>query len=108
MFDISLEFVGYLIAMAGVTYLVRMIPLVFMRRRITSKFVLSFLYYAPYAVLSAMTFPAILYSTSSMISAAIGTAVALILSFMRKSLITVAASSAVTVLAVELVMSMLL
>ena len=100
--DISLEFIGYLAVMAGVTYLIRMLPLVFFRRKITSVFVRSFLYYAPYAVLSAMTFPAIIYSTSHIVSALIGTLVALVLAFMRKGLVTVAACAAVAVLVVEL------
>ena len=102
MLDISIEFVGYLAVMAGVTYLIRMLPLVFLRRKINSVFIRSFLYYAPYAVLSAMTFPAIIYSTSHIVSAICGTAVALLLAFMRKSLVTVAACAAVTVLVIEL------
>ena len=102
MLDISLEFIGYLAVMAIVTYLIRMLPLVFVRRRIRSQFLRSFLYYVPYAVLSAMTFPAILYSTSSMISAVLGTAVALILAFKGKSLVTVAAFAALAVLSSEL------
>lgn len=104
MLDISPEFLIYLAAMAGVTYLVRMIPLVFVRRRITSRFIRSFLYYAPYAVLSAMTFPAIIYATSHPISAIIGTLVALLLAFYRRSLIVVAASSALAVLITEILL----
>ena len=50
-----------IVVMAGITYLIRMIPLVFFRKKIRSKYVLSVLYYIPYAVLSAMTFPYIFY-----------------------------------------------
>ena len=104
MLDISLEFVLYLLLMAGVTYLIRMLPLVFFRRRIRSRRVRSFLFYAPYSVLTAMTFPAIFYSTGSTVSAVFGTLVALVLAFYRRSLVTVAAVSAVAVLVCELVL----
>ena len=93
--------------MAGVTYLVRMIPLVFCRKKIKSRFIRSFLYYVPYTVLSVMTFPAILFATSSIISAVVGTAVALLLAFMRRSLLTVAAGSAASVLITELILTLI-
>ena len=76
--------------MALVTYVPRMIPLTFMRRKITNRFVRSFLYYTPYAVLAAMTLPAILYSTSGMASAAVGLVVAVILAYRNHGLLTVA------------------
>lgn len=88
--------------MAGVTYLIRMIPLVFFRKRIDNLFIRSFLAYVPYAVLSAMTFPDILYSTGSTVSAAVGTAAALILAFYNKSLLTVAISASAVVFAAQL------
>ena len=103
----SIRFILYLITMAGVTYLVRMIPLVFCRKKIKSRFIRSFLYYVPYTVLSVMTFPAILFATSSMISAVVGTAVALLLAFMRRSLLTVAAGSAASVLITELIITLI-
>lgn len=80
--------------MAGVTYLVRMLPFTLFRRRIRSKFLKSFLFYIPYAVLGAMTFPAILYSTGSTVTAAAGTAVALLLSYFNQPLIVVALAAA--------------
>lgn len=76
--------------MALVTYIPRMIPLTFMRRKITSRFVRSFLYYTPYAVLTAMTLPAILYSTSGMASAVVGMIVAIILAYRNHGLLVVA------------------
>ena len=54
----------YILVMAGVTYLIRMLPLVLFKKEITSPFVKSFLYYVPYACLAAMTFPAILTATA--------------------------------------------
>lgn len=80
----------YLIVMAGVTYLIRMLPLVAFRKKIRSPFVRSFLYYVPYAVLGAMTFPDILYSTGHIATACAGLAVALFLSWKEKPLLTVA------------------
>lgn len=94
----------YILVMALVTYLVRMLPLVFFKRRIENRFVKSFLYYVPYAVLAAMTFPAILYATSSVASALVGLCVALILAFMERGLLTVALSSCAAVIITELLM----
>ena len=99
------NFFLYLIIMAGVTYLVRMLPLVLFRRKITNRFVRSFLYYVPYAVLSVMTFPGIFYSTGHVISAIVGTAVALILSYNKRSLIAVASFAALAVLITEVAIS---
>ena len=87
-----------IVTMAGVTYLIRMIPMVFFRKKITSRFIQSLLFYMPYAVLSAMTFPHIFYSTGSFWTALIGTAVALIAAACKRSLLVVAILSAVSVL----------
>ncbi|MGI6050193.1 MAG: AzlD domain-containing protein [Acetivibrionales bacterium] len=94
----------YIIIMAGVTYLTRMLPMVIFKKKIESTFIKSFLYYIPYAVLGAMTFPAILSSTSSVYSAIAGAAVAIILALKEKSLITVAISASLTVYIVELIL----
>ena len=75
--------------MTLVTYLVRVIPLVVFKKKIESRFIKSFLYYVPYAVLSCMTFPAILYSTNNIYTAIIGSSVALIASFFKLKLIYV-------------------
>ena len=98
------SFAVYLIAMAGITYLIRMLPLVLVKKKIKNKYILSFLYYIPYAVLTVMTIPAIFYSTSYMISALVGFVIALILAYMKKSLVTVAAFSCVGVFLVELML----
>lgn len=92
----------YLAVMAGITYLIRMLPLVLVKEKIKNKFILSFLYYIPYSVLSVMTFPAVFYSTGNVVSATAGTIVALLLAFWGRSLVTVAAVSALSVFLVEL------
>ena len=86
----------YIAVMAGVTYLIRMIPFTVFRRQIQSRFVRSLLYYLPYAVLSAMTIPAIFYATGNMVTAAVGTAVALVLAYLRLPLIVVALAAALS------------
>ena len=83
-------FVPLLIVMAVTTYLVRMIPFAVFRKKLERPSVKAFFDYIPYTVLSAMTFPAILYSTGSFIAALIGFGVAMILGFFEKSLIVVA------------------
>ncbi len=80
----------YMAVMAGVTYLIRMIPFTLFRQKIKSSFFKSFLYYIPYAVLSAMTIPAIFYSTGDIYTSAIGTAVAVLLAYLKLPLIVVA------------------
>lgn len=87
----------YIIVMAGVTYLIRMVPFTFFRKKIKSRFFRSFLFYIPYAVLTAMTIPAIFYSTGSIITAAAGTAAALILAYLGLPLIVVALSASLAV-----------
>ena len=86
----------YIIVMAGVTYLIRMLPFTFFRREIKSRTLRSFLYYIPYAVLAAMTVPAIFYSTGNAVTAAAGTAAALIMSWFDLPLIAVALTAAGT------------
>lgn len=97
-----MNFPVYLIITAGTTYLVRMLPLVLMKGRITNRFLLSFLHYIPYAVLSVMTIPAIFSATGDLRTAAAGFAVAMILAWRGKSLLTVAAAACTAVLAAEL------
>ena len=89
--------IAAILIMALVTYLPRMLPLVLFRKKIRNTFVRSFLGYVPYAVLAAMTFPAILSSTSMTVSAAAGLVVALILSYFGKGLLTVALSATAAV-----------
>ena len=100
-------FFVYLLVMAGVTYLVRMLPLVLVKRKIENRFILSFLYYMPYAVLSVMTVPAIFYATGSITSAAVGFLTAMALAYFGKSLVIVAGASSLAVLIVELLMQYL-
>ena len=97
------DYIIYILVMAGVTYLIRMLPLTLVRGKIESPFVKSFIFYVPYAVLSAMTIPAIFYSTSSLASAIAGLVVAIVLAFIGKSLLTVALSACASVFIVELI-----
>lgn len=99
-----MTFLPYLVVMAGVTYLIRVIPFVLINKKIENKFINSFLYYIPYAVLSAMTFPAILYATGSIISAAAGLLAAIFIAYKGKGLLVVAIGACTAVLAVELIM----
>ena len=94
-------FYPYLLVMAGVTYLIRMLPLTVFRREIRSPFLRSFLYYVPYAVLSAMTFPAIVDSTGSRLGAAAGCGAALVLAYFRKGLLLVAVGAAAAAFLVQ-------
>ena len=91
--------------MALVTYLPRMLPLAIFKKKIQNKFIRSFLIYVPYAVLAAMTFPEIFSSTSSLVSALAGTAVAIVLAYWGKGLLTVALSATAAVFVTEQILS---
>lgn len=98
------KYLPYLLVTAGVTYLVRMLPLVLMKGKIENRFVLSFLHYIPYAVLAVMTVPAIFYAAENMLACVAGFAVAAVLAWRGKSLLQVAAAACATVLAVSLLL----
>ena len=84
----------YIFVMALVTYLIRMIPFTLFRKKIKSRFFRSFLYYIPFTVLAAMTIPEIFYSTGDIVTAAVGTAAAVLLSYFNLPLIVVALAAA--------------
>ncbi|OKL54416.1 branched-chain amino acid transporter [Bowdeniella nasicola] len=90
---------------SGVTYLLRAIPLVAMRKQIDSRWIRSFLYYVPWAVLTAMTIPAVFFATKSYVSATVGLIVAVGLAFMNRSLFTVVLGAATLVWLVEFAMT---
>ena len=90
--------------MATVTYLIRVLPFLILRREIKNRFIRSFLYYVPYATRAAMTFPAILYSGGGIIAGAVALIVAVALAFAGKSLFTVSASACAGALLVEIIL----
>lgn len=91
----------YIAAMALTTYLIRMLPLTVFRKPIKSRFFRSFLHYVPYACLTAMTFPAILGDTASVLSGAAALLVAVVLAYLNQSLIVVAVASSAAVFLLE-------
>ena len=97
----------YIATMAITTYLIRMLPLTIFRKPIKSRFLRSFLYYVPYACLTAMTFPSILSGAGTLAAGIAALVVAVTLSYLEKSLLTVALSSSAAVLLVQLVSRML-
>lgn len=105
---IKSEFLLYLLVMAGVTYLVRLIPILLVKKQIKNQFLLSFLHYVPYAVLSSMTVPACFLATGHIVTGVIGFVAAMLLAYAKRSLITVAAGASVAVLIAELVMMYLI
>ncbi len=91
----------YIFTMALTTYLIRVIPLTVFRKPIQSRFLKSFLHYVPYACLTAMTFPAILTSTATILSGAAALAVAVALAYRGKSLLTVSLAASAAVMLTE-------
>jgi len=92
----------YIFVMAGVTYLIRMLPLTLIQREIKNNTIRSFLYYVPYVTLAVMTFPAILSATESIWSALGGFIIAVLLAYKGKSLFKVSLSACLAVFIIEL------
>lgn len=88
--------------MAGITYLIRVIPISLFQKEIQSIWIRSFLYYIPYAVLGALTFPAVFYATGNETASLVGTAAALTLAFFDRGLIIVALGAVVSALIISL------
>ncbi len=101
------EFFIYLFIMAGSTYLIRVIPFILARKKIENEFINSFLYYIPYTVLTAMTFPTALYITGHLVSALLGLITAVIVALKSKSITLVAISASIIVLIVEVIVVLL-
>ena len=99
----SMKFFIYLFICAGITYLIRMIPFVLCRGKLDNPYIRSFLFYVPYAVLGAMTFPAIFTSTGSVVFGMAGTIVALVLAYRRKGLLQVAVGACVAAFLIEVI-----
>ncbi len=97
----NLQFFSYLLILAGSTYLIRAIPFAAVRKKIENRFIRSFLYYIPYAVLAAMTFPAALYATGNVFAAGAGIFAAVVFAISGKSLTVVALISSLTVFITE-------
>ena len=97
----------YILVMAGVTYLIRMTPFVLFRKNIKNKFIQSLLHYLPYAVLSAMVIPGVFSSTGSVVTASAGLAVACLLAFLNRSLITVALGASAAAYITGLIMTLI-
>lgn len=92
--------------LAGVTYALRAIPLVALRKRITNPWLLSFLYYVPCAVLTAMTIPAIIFATANPVSGMVALVVAVLLALRGADLLVVALGAAGSVLVVEALLTL--
>lgn len=93
-----------ILVMAAVTYLIRVLPLIFLRKPIRSRVFKSFLYYVPYVTLSVMTVPAIFTATSSPVSGGIGLITAVVLAYRRASLLQVASAACAAVYLIEFIL----
>ena len=91
----------YILCMAGVTFLIRVLPLTLIRKPITNTFLKSFLYYVPYVTLAVMTFPAIVDATGYPLAGAVAFVVAILLAYFGKGLFFVSVSACVTVFVLE-------
>lgn len=97
----------YIFVMAFATWCMRVIPSLIMRKPIENRFFRSFLYYVPYVTLAVMTFPAIVQATDQPLAGAAALVVGILAAWFGMSLISVAAACCVTVLVLELIMTMM-
>lgn len=95
----------YIVIMAGVTYLIRMLPITLYQKEIKSIYIKSFLFYVPYAVLGSMTFPAIFSATGSVLPSVMGCIIACYFAYQEKSLLQVALWACVSAYLVNLLMT---
>ena len=96
------DFWIYLLILAGSTYLIRAVPFALLRKKVTNRYVRSFLYYIPYTVLAAMTLPAALYATGNVFAAVLGLIAGGVLAIRGRSLTTVAAVACAVALLTDL------
>ncbi len=94
----------YILVMAAVTYLIRVLPLTLVRKEMTNEYIRSFLFYVPYVTLAVMIFPAILDATATPWSALAGFAVAILFAYRGASLISVSLLACLAVFVVEMVL----
>ena len=92
----------YIVATAVSTYLIRLIPLVAIQKRIENRFFRSFLFYVPYAVLASMIMPAVFYATGDVRASAVGFITAMVFAYKEKNIVTVACASCIAAFAVLL------
>ena len=93
---------AYIFVMAGVSYLIRALPMTLFRRPIKNRFIQSFLYYVPYVTLAVMTFPAILDATQSQWSGAAALIVGLLVAWLGADLFKTAVTCCAVVFVLEL------
>lgn len=94
----------YILVMAGVTYIIRVLPLTLIRKEIKNRTIRSFLFYVPYVTLAVMTFPAILEATNSMWAGLAALAAGILLAWFGGSLFQVAVLACAVVFVLELVL----
>lgn len=87
------------VIMASITYVLRVMPITLIRKKIKSPYIKAFLNYVPFAILGALTIPDVFYSTQDMMSAILGTVVALVVAYTGRGLLTVTVAAILTVLA---------
>ena len=91
----------YIAIMAGVSFLIRTLPLTLIRRPIKSRFLRSFLFYVPYVTLAVMTFPAIVQATQSPVAGAVALVIGIAAAWCGASLFQVAVACCAVVFVLE-------
>lgn len=103
----TVYFILALLVTAGITYLIRVLPILFVRKRINNEFLKSFLYYVPHVVLSVLAFPAIFTATGNLASGVVAAVVCIAMAYMRQGLLTCMLGSVAAALLAEIVLMLL-
>ena len=98
------QFLPFLLVIGLTTWLVKMFPMVLLRRKIHNPYFRAFMRYMPYAVLGAMTVPEGIFATGNVWTAVAGLLVALLLALRKAGLMTVALCAVAAVYVMELLL----
>lgn len=93
----------YIIVMIVATNMIRVLPMTLIRKKITNRFLRSFLYYVPYVTLAVMTFPAIIEATTAPVAGLVALIIGIIASWKGLGLFYVSIICCVVVFLLELV-----
>ncbi len=94
----------YILVAAGVSFLIRILPLTLIRKQITNTFLRSFLFYVPYVTLAVMTFPAIVDAARYPAAGVAALIVGVVLAWFGAGLFPVAVSCCGAVFLAELLL----
>lgn len=93
---------AYIFIMAGVSYLLRVLPMTLIRKEITNPFIKNVLYYIPYVTIRVMTFPSILYVSENIWRGVAAFVVAGLVAWFSQNLVASAVVACISVFVISI------